>query len=250
MLLKSGDRCWTITNDIPVSPGKLSKNRSMASRPPADAPMPTTCDGVGEGAAGSVMLERVPRSANLYRRLSKHRLAERKHPRRHCGVEMSSHCLLEHANSRWRSLDSAQASMYPGQWITEITEQSAHVAEEVTPWCFLMPEPLALAPPGIRIAARVSLARDARLTPNPPTHAKQTANRTSRKESARRRSWPPRGREGRASSRQGVERSPAPRDRDTGRGRPRAVYVGRRATSRSAPGSGGALVSAEYHHGR
>ena len=41
-LLKSGERCWTTTNAIPVSAGTLSKKRSSASSPPADAPMPTT----------------------------------------------------------------------------------------------------------------------------------------------------------------------------------------------------------------
>jgi predicted CoA-binding protein/RimJ/RimL family protein N-acetyltransferase len=34
--------CWTITNAIPVSLGRLSKNRTSGSSPPAEAPIPTT----------------------------------------------------------------------------------------------------------------------------------------------------------------------------------------------------------------
>src|SRR5690348_18237191 len=37
-----GSRCCTTTKAIPVSPGKASRSWLTASRPPADAPMPTT----------------------------------------------------------------------------------------------------------------------------------------------------------------------------------------------------------------
>ena len=42
MLLCLGLKCWIITNAMWVSDGKLEKNNSSASRPPADAPIPTT----------------------------------------------------------------------------------------------------------------------------------------------------------------------------------------------------------------
>ncbi len=41
-LLKSGDRCCTTTNESPESRGVCAKNSSNASRPPAEAPIPTT----------------------------------------------------------------------------------------------------------------------------------------------------------------------------------------------------------------
>src|SRR5689334_23165401 len=41
-LRKSGERCWTTTKAIPGEGGRLEKNCSRDSRPPADAPMPTT----------------------------------------------------------------------------------------------------------------------------------------------------------------------------------------------------------------
>ena len=43
-----GSRCWTSTNAIPLSAGMCEKNFWKASRPPADAPIPTTGAG-GEG---------------------------------------------------------------------------------------------------------------------------------------------------------------------------------------------------------
>src|SRR4051812_13857461 len=46
-LLKSGDRCCTTTKAIPVFVGTLSKKCSSASRPPAEAPIPTTYRGAG-----------------------------------------------------------------------------------------------------------------------------------------------------------------------------------------------------------
>src|SRR5215510_2531584 len=42
MLRKSGDRCCTTTNAIPDFVGTLAKNCSSDSRPPAEAPIPTT----------------------------------------------------------------------------------------------------------------------------------------------------------------------------------------------------------------
>src|SRR5438067_13576017 len=43
-LRKSGDRCWTTTNAIPGFGGRLVKNCSSDSSPPAEAPMPTICN--------------------------------------------------------------------------------------------------------------------------------------------------------------------------------------------------------------
>ncbi len=37
-----------MTNARPVSLGRLSKNRSIASSPPAEAPIPTTWEGAGD----------------------------------------------------------------------------------------------------------------------------------------------------------------------------------------------------------
>ena len=45
MLLKSGDKCWITTNAMPESLGTWEKNLSSASRPPAEAPIPTTNKG-------------------------------------------------------------------------------------------------------------------------------------------------------------------------------------------------------------
>lgn len=42
MLLKSGDRCWIMTNAIPVAVDKFENKFSSDSRPPAEAPIPTT----------------------------------------------------------------------------------------------------------------------------------------------------------------------------------------------------------------
>jgi len=50
-LLKSGDRCWTTTNAMPVAAGTPSKNRVSGSRPPAEAPMPTTARGAMAGCS-------------------------------------------------------------------------------------------------------------------------------------------------------------------------------------------------------
>ena len=44
-LLWSGDRCWMITNAIPVSVGRKVRNCCRASSPPADDPIPTTQPG-------------------------------------------------------------------------------------------------------------------------------------------------------------------------------------------------------------
>src|SRR5512140_2301203 len=41
MPLCVGSRCWTITKAMPLSLGTCLRNCSMASRPPAEAPMPT-----------------------------------------------------------------------------------------------------------------------------------------------------------------------------------------------------------------
>ncbi len=41
-LSKSGDRCCSTTNAIPLSSGMAANSVSSASSPPADAPMPTT----------------------------------------------------------------------------------------------------------------------------------------------------------------------------------------------------------------
>jgi hypothetical protein len=41
MLLCLGLECWIITNAVLVSDGRLEKNSSSASNPPADAPIPT-----------------------------------------------------------------------------------------------------------------------------------------------------------------------------------------------------------------
>ena len=49
-LLKSGDRCWTTTNAMPVSSGIAPKNCSSASSPPAEAPTPTTNSSAGSSA--------------------------------------------------------------------------------------------------------------------------------------------------------------------------------------------------------
>src|SRR5689334_12617645 len=37
-----GSRCWTRTNAMPLSAGTALKNLRNASRPPADAPIPTS----------------------------------------------------------------------------------------------------------------------------------------------------------------------------------------------------------------
>jgi hypothetical protein len=37
-----GSKCWISTKAMPVEAGRLSSNCVNASRPPADAPMPTT----------------------------------------------------------------------------------------------------------------------------------------------------------------------------------------------------------------
>src|SRR5439155_6623995 len=50
-LLKSGDKCWTTTNAIPGLGGRLAKNCSSDSRPPAEAPIPTTLNFDGCSAA-------------------------------------------------------------------------------------------------------------------------------------------------------------------------------------------------------
>src|SRR5436305_819493 len=39
-LLKSGERCWTTTNAMPVWAGMVLKKRSSASSPPAARPLP------------------------------------------------------------------------------------------------------------------------------------------------------------------------------------------------------------------
>src|SRR5512139_4133059 len=41
MPLCVGSRCWTITKAMPLSSGTCFRNCSIASRPPAEAPMPT-----------------------------------------------------------------------------------------------------------------------------------------------------------------------------------------------------------------
>jgi len=56
-LLKSGERCWTTTKAIPVSSGMPLNRCSSASRPPADAPMPTTWLGGASAAVASSELE-------------------------------------------------------------------------------------------------------------------------------------------------------------------------------------------------
>ena len=48
-LLKSGDRCWTTTNTMPVQIGMLRNTKSNASSPPAEAPIPTI---IGPGSVG------------------------------------------------------------------------------------------------------------------------------------------------------------------------------------------------------
>jgi hypothetical protein len=50
-LLKSGDRCCTTTNAMPVSSGIAPKNCSSASSPPAEAPTPTTNNSARSSAA-------------------------------------------------------------------------------------------------------------------------------------------------------------------------------------------------------
>jgi hypothetical protein len=52
MLLWAGDKCWITTNAIPLSAGIASKKLPSASKPPADAPRPTT----KEGGAGFTFL--------------------------------------------------------------------------------------------------------------------------------------------------------------------------------------------------
>ncbi len=52
MLLWSGAKCCTSTNAMPVSAGMWVKNVLKASRPPAEAPMPTISGNRTPGAAG------------------------------------------------------------------------------------------------------------------------------------------------------------------------------------------------------
>src|SRR4029077_1608447 len=40
-----GSKCWTRTNAMPLSVGTALKNLRNASRPPADAPIPTSATG-------------------------------------------------------------------------------------------------------------------------------------------------------------------------------------------------------------
>src|SRR5262249_48725210 len=56
-LRKSGERCCTTTNATPTDVGMRSKRRSRASRPPAEAPTPTTWNGdVAGSAVGTGMI--------------------------------------------------------------------------------------------------------------------------------------------------------------------------------------------------
>src|SRR5687767_7156449 len=61
-LRKSGDRCWTMTNAIPVSVGSSENRCSSDSRPPADAPIPTMREGP-VGASTSIGTRPAARSA-------------------------------------------------------------------------------------------------------------------------------------------------------------------------------------------
>ena len=51
-LVCSGSWCCTTTKAIPLFPGMCLKNCSIASRPPADAPMPTNARGEASGFSG------------------------------------------------------------------------------------------------------------------------------------------------------------------------------------------------------
>src|SRR6266850_7382819 len=55
MLRKSGDKCCTTTNAIPGLGGRLAKNCSSDSSPPADAPIPTTRSFPGPSSAFGVV---------------------------------------------------------------------------------------------------------------------------------------------------------------------------------------------------
>ena len=54
MLSRLGERCWTITNAMPLPAGIASRSSVHASSPPADAPIPTivnACRGAGAASA-------------------------------------------------------------------------------------------------------------------------------------------------------------------------------------------------------
>ncbi len=53
MPFREGSRCCTTTNAMPLFSGTCVRKRSNASRPPADAPMPTTGNGLAGPRLGS-----------------------------------------------------------------------------------------------------------------------------------------------------------------------------------------------------
>jgi hypothetical protein len=86
-LLKSGDRCCSTTNAMPLSAGRCVKKRSSDSRPPADAPIPTMCNPGASAEAGASLPS--PSSSTASRAICLLRRAERS-SQRSSNVDLST----------------------------------------------------------------------------------------------------------------------------------------------------------------
>ena len=65
-LLRSGAKCWISTNAMSVLAGKLFSNWMNASKPPAEAAIPTTGNGASILASGSQVDRVGVRSVSMY----------------------------------------------------------------------------------------------------------------------------------------------------------------------------------------